>query len=54
MANESILIFDESLANLKLVRILLEGAVYSLRTATDAEAALATLKSFRPDLSKIG
>jgi len=50
MATESILIVDDSPANLKLVCLLLKGEGYNIRTAMDAEAALETLKSFRPDL----
>jgi CheY-like chemotaxis protein len=37
MAGESILIVDDNLTNLKLVRILLHGEGYDVRTAGDAE-----------------
>ena len=50
MAGEPILVVDDNPANLKLVRVLLETEGYEVRTAADAEAALAALESFRPRL----
>jgi CheY-like chemotaxis protein len=50
MAGEPILIVDDNPANLKLARVLLKGEGYDVRTATDAQEALATLESFRPRL----
>ena len=50
MAGESILIVDDNPLNLKLVRVLLTGEGYDVRTATDADEALLVLESFRPRL----
>lgn len=50
MAREPILIVDDNPANLKLVRVLLSGEGYEVRTAADAEEAMATLRGFRPRL----
>lgn len=50
MAGESILIIDDTPVNLKLTRILLVNEGYEVRTAPDAEQALAMLDSFRPVL----
>lgn len=50
MAGETILIVDDNAANLKLARVLLTGEGYAVQTAIDAEQALETLKSFRPQL----
>jgi two-component system cell cycle response regulator DivK len=50
MAGEAILIVDDNAVNLKLVRILLSGEGYQVRTATDAEEALAVLERFTPRL----
>lgn len=50
MAGERILIVDDNPVNLKLVRVLLHGEGYEIRTATDAEEALAVLRQFRPRL----
>ncbi len=47
---ESILIIDGNLMNLKLVRVVLTGEGYDVRTAGDAEEALAALRDWRPDL----
>ncbi len=46
----SIMIVDDNLLNLKLVRVLLASEGYNVRTATDAEEALALLSDFRPQL----
>jgi CheY-like chemotaxis protein len=48
MADEPILIVDDNPQNLKLVRVLLEGEGYDVRTATDAGQALSVLESFTP------
>jgi two-component system, cell cycle response regulator DivK len=50
MAGEPILIVDDNAVNLKLMRVLLAGEGYTVRTASDAEDALAVLKEFRPRL----
>jgi CheY-like chemotaxis protein len=49
-AGEPILIVDDNLVNLKLVRVLLTAEGYDVRTATDAEEAVATLAEFHPRL----
>jgi two-component system, cell cycle response regulator DivK len=45
-----ILIVDDNPANLKLVKVLLAGEGYDVRTAIDAEEALEILRTFRPQL----
>ena len=50
MAGEPILIVDDNPTNLKLARVLLAGERYEVRTAGDAEEALALLQSYRPRL----
>jgi CheY-like chemotaxis protein len=50
MAKESILIVDDNPVNLKLVRILLAGEGYEVRTAADAEEAMLVLKESIPRL----
>lgn len=50
MAGEPILIVDDNHVNLKLVRVLLTTEGYEVRTATDAEEALAVLQIFHPRL----
>jgi two-component system cell cycle response regulator DivK len=50
MAAEDILIVDDNPINLKLMRVLLTCEGYQVRTAVDAEAAIETLKTFRPKL----
>jgi CheY-like chemotaxis protein len=50
MTAESILIVDDNLQNLKLVRLLLDSEGYTVRTATDAELALRVLETFKPRL----
>jgi len=50
MPGDSILIVDDNLANLKLVRVLLQVEGYEVRTASDAEEALAVLEEFHPRL----
>ena len=47
-AGVPILIVDDNAVNLKLMRVLLAGEGYQVRTATDAEEALTTLESFCP------
>lgn len=48
MGAEPILIVDDNPTNLKLLRVLLEGEGYEVKTVTDAEEALDVLGSFRP------
>ena len=50
MADEQILVIDDTPVNLKLTRIVLANEGYVVRTANDAEEALAILDHFRPDL----
>ncbi len=50
MASERILIVDDNPTNLKLVRVLLAGEGYEVRTAVDADDALAQLADFQPRL----
>jgi CheY-like chemotaxis protein len=50
MPNDSILIVDDNPVNMKLIRVLLSGEGYEIRTACDANEALAVLQEFRPDL----
>jgi CheY-like chemotaxis protein len=50
MAGEPILIVDDNPQNLKLARIILLSEHYEVRTAVDAEDALAILGSFTPRL----
>src|SRR5215813_9102781 len=48
--NESILIIEDNPVNVKLFRVLLEKAGFDIRTAGDAEEALAVLSGFNPRL----
>lgn len=50
MSNAPILIVDDNPLNLKLARVLLAAEGYEVRTAVDAEDALAVLATFRPRL----
>ena len=50
MAGEAILIVDDNPVNLKLLRLTLTVAGYDVRTAIDAEHAIAMLEAFRPRL----
>ena len=50
MKRERILIVDDNAQNLKLSRVLLSRYGYELRTAQDAEEALAVLETFTPRL----
>ena len=50
MAGEPILIIDDHAPTCKLVRVLLEGEGYEIRSAPDADSALALLESYRPQL----
>ncbi len=47
---ESLLVVDDNLINLKLIRILLEGEGYLVKTAIHADDAIAVLKTFHPRL----
>jgi CheY-like chemotaxis protein len=50
MSSERILVVDDNEMNLKLLRVLLMREQYDVRTAADADAALALLDSFEPRL----
>jgi CheY-like chemotaxis protein len=50
VAGEPILVVDDNPANLKLVRVVLAMEGYEVRTAMNAEEALAVLGTFRPRL----
>lgn len=50
MSGEPILIVDDNLINLKLVRVLLTVEGYDVRTAGDANEAINILKTFQPKL----
>lgn len=50
MAGELILAVDDHAVNLKLIRVLLAGLGYTVRTAGDAEAALTEIAAARPRL----
>ena len=50
MAKNSILIVDDNPVNLKLIRVLLTGEGYDVRTAADAEEAMQVLKETSPHL----
>lgn len=50
MQREEILIVDDNVDNLKLTRLLLECEGYTVRTAEDAEQALALLRTYTPAL----
>jgi CheY-like chemotaxis protein len=50
MSGEPILIVDDNPINLKLVRVLLKGEGYEVRTAEDAAEANAVLGEFQPRL----
>lgn len=48
MAGEPILIVDDNVQNLKLAQVILANEGYHVRTAADAEEALALLRASRP------
>lgn len=50
MAGPPILIVDDNVVNLKLARVLLVSEGYDVRSAADAEEALAVLAIWRPAL----
>jgi two-component system cell cycle response regulator DivK len=50
MPGESVLIVDDNMMNLKLIRVLLAGEGYDVRVASDAVEALAVLRTFSPRL----
>jgi len=50
MANNSVLIVDDTPVNLKLVRVLLTRQGFDVRTAISAEEALEIVQSFHPRL----
>ncbi|MBB3169604.1 response regulator [Simiduia aestuariiviva] len=47
---KSVLVVDDSFANLKLVCLLLKGEGYNIQTAMGADEALEVLETFLPDL----
>jgi CheY-like chemotaxis protein len=50
LAGESLLIVDDNAANLKLARVILTSEGYEVRTAGDAEEALAAVRDHAPAL----
>jgi two-component system, cell cycle response regulator DivK len=50
LGGDPILIVDDNPANLKLARVVLSGEGFDVRTAADADGALAALCDFRPRL----
>jgi CheY-like chemotaxis protein len=50
MAGETVLVVDDNLINLKLIRVLLTAEGYSVATATDAASALKVLDELKPRL----
>jgi CheY-like chemotaxis protein len=48
LAGEPVLVVDDNSVNLKLMRLLLAAEGYDVRTATDADDALAVLADFDP------
>lgn len=50
MAGEPILVIDDHAPTCKLVRVLLEGEGYEVRSAPDAQSGLALLETYRPQL----
>jgi len=50
VSGERILIVDDNLMNLKLLRVLLASVGYSVHTAINAEEALLAIDSFKPRL----
>ena len=50
VASERILIVDDNVQNLKLARVILANEGYDVWTATDAEEALALLRTSRPNV----
>jgi CheY-like chemotaxis protein len=50
VAAESILIVDDNPVNQKLLRVLLTGEGYTVKTASTAQEALVVLESFQPRL----
>lgn len=50
MPSESILVVDDNPQNLKLAKVILSAEGYDVKTAIDAEDALAILQSFTPRL----
>jgi CheY-like chemotaxis protein len=50
MPSDPVIVVDDNPINLKLLEIVLGEEGYDVRTAADAEAALALLQTFRPRL----
>ena len=50
MSGEPLVVVDDNPINLKLLRVLLSGEGYDVRTAQDAEEAITLLQTFHPRL----
>ena len=50
MQEKSILVVDDSLANLKLMCLLLESEGFLIKTAENSDEAMAVLQDFQPNL----
>jgi two-component system cell cycle response regulator DivK len=50
MANEAVLLVDDNVSNLKLVKVLLQSKNYDLRTALNAGETFSVLTTFQPKL----
>jgi two-component system cell cycle response regulator DivK len=50
MAEKSILVVEDNLINMKLLKVLLVKHHYDVKTAMDAEEALALLNDYQPEL----
>ena len=50
MSPETLLIVDDNETNLKLARVLLSADGYQVRTALDAQSAMASIREVRPAL----
>jgi two-component system cell cycle response regulator DivK len=50
MAEKSILVVEDNLINMKLLKVLLIKHHYDVKTAMDAEEALALLNDYQPEL----
>lgn len=50
MSGDRILIVDDNISNLKMIRLVLRTEGYEIRTASDSEEALTVLETFQPRL----
>lgn len=50
LSGDRILIVDDNISNLKMIRLVLRTEGYEIRTASDSEEALAVLENFQPRL----